>query len=1357
MFFKENLSRIPYRVYSPTARRPNPNAVLNRKPPQHGSVLRRGEAHARKENYCAYVDYKYAEIWIFDVRLADSSQTPDSATVKPGMQSRFTSEQPGGTPSPAASSHTTHGLDFPLEWGLRKVAEGVFLASGLAPPPPMPPKTPVIDLTLDDDKSEGSAEKITPAVEWTMLVCAVLASVGYNMAKEGRFLPLSLRDFLSLPCPRKPEGDLSEHQFSQFKPNLECVGKMICSLDVHLATSGVLCVAPSTKVARSLGRLADHIDEEQQIEGRDVWIAPWGQVGRVISEVIQQESIDNFALWRSLLEEYLSIRGLDATRNEVGLDGAWAKIAIAREQPDGPPRVENILWPLALLFLREREGDGLLSRTTLESVGYIGTSNDITRLASLHSEEDKQWLPTVFNPADAQYHALVALSENFIEEYSIDHGLAWFPTAGNDPPDPVGFMLNWRDTKLDRDRQILEETHRSVLLQPEDIHEEPVGDQSKPVTVVKTAGVYPTPPEGLTLSHIPSNTGSGPLSSVGIVKESMDLDNQDWLSSANPGKSDDFMGNDTMDDLMGEGEDAFVTDKDFDDFFDEQPMGDMDFGDDFGQPMDAMDIHNEFEPKALDEQVNGGDIHKHEDFETRNRQSMGSIPNGETPTTLQNEGEAAENHIQTPPLSPHRAMALLIPEYTSAATNPHPTPPTTSSADGPSYFNSLEDKRKASLYGPINFNPVVEMADKKYQAGGRYYIPPPPEKDIDELAKSTDIITLGSPVDKKKTPYRRAASHRMNRGADVSVISDPEAMDQEMDSAVFSEEYSSSESDVSDASYESEDPLVAPGGPFTLKRKRSVNDDGEPELVDLTMADDSVEVDISMNVGLPPSEVLLPDPFDASLVDVFDTLSLKRDGSSGLAEIDFISIVTVVAEQLMNSLFIPLRRDRPTAKCEDELSLMIARRKTADEMMVHECMQAIFGTTLKCDLENYTSIADAVLEVPRLGRTTIRPIAPPRRPTGMLSRTPGTPISAGSPTTETAPFLPQAASIQRIPAPHVHVHRGENALEMLPPSLRFWDTFGLTPCSGAKNAISLCIFPSGPVMMDAADGFLDRIGSMYDSCRLGMHVRAKVDIVNNGLVEWVLPFGKREIDERVPAPTTEMAMSILENLCGKLGVGLSRIADERQNIVVYIVNPFFHPMALTDISKAFVKMKKSYHLFMGELKLKPNNLVLQVVPADFIASRDSLVIVDNERAMKMAMEVYNRCTIQESQPSKYYPALRLAKPPPSSIEFRLTNDPSPALLYENSMMHVAYCQSLDERWITAAWTDNWGEIRITKAYCLGRRGTPPTKTFEEIYREIWKQTIEAIKIRNVQWRIVVTKVGALDADDVDGMLLFSLT
>ncbi|UKZ76578.1 hypothetical protein TrVFT333_004285 [Trichoderma virens FT-333] len=92
---------------------------------------------------------------------------------------------------------------------------------------------------------------------------------------------------------------------------------------------------------------------------------------------------------------------------------------------------------------------------------------------------------------------------------------------------------------------------------------------------------------------------------------------------------------------------------------------------------------------------------------------------------------------------------------------------------------------------------------------------------------------------------------------------------------------------------------------------------------------------------------------------------------------------------------------------------------------------------------------------------------------------------------------------------------------------------------------------------------------------------------------------------------------------------------------------------------------------------------------------------------------------------------------------------SSSLIRENSCIHVAYAQSVDERWITAAWTDDRGNQQATASYCMGRKGKSPSRNMNEIANEIWETTLELISAWKVLWRVIITKCGPMPQHEMD--------
>jgi mediator of RNA polymerase II transcription subunit 13 len=112
----------------------------------------------------------------------------------------------------------------------------------------------------------------------------------------------------------------------------------------------------------------------------------------------------------------------------------------------------------------------------------------------------------------------------------------------------------------------------------------------------------------------------------------------------------------------------------------------------------------------------------------------------------------------------------------------------------------------------------------------------------------------------------------------------------------------------------------------------------------------------------------------------------------------------------------------------------------------------------------------------------------------------------------------------------------------------------------------------------------------------------------------------------------------------------------------------------------------------------------------------------------------------------------LEQPLPRIIDFKLGSTPSQSLMHENSCLHVGYAESLDGRWITAAWTDNRGQQQATASYSVTRTRTPDRSTAQQkaaILVEIWATTLAMMSIWKVHWRVIVTKSGPMDQREVE--------
>ncbi|KAI1006160.1 hypothetical protein K3495_g2060 [Podosphaera aphanis] len=324
-----------------------------------------------------------------------------------------------------------------------------------------------------------------------------------------------------------------------------------------------------------------------------------------------------------------------------------------------------------------------------------------------------------------------------------------------------------------------------------------------------------------------------------------------------------------------------------------------------------------------------------------------------------------------------------------------------------------------------------------------------------------------------------------------------------------------------------------------------------------------------------------------------------------------------------------------------------------------------------------------------------------------------------------------------IPPPQLEVRRSDSSLSVLPAAVLFWANLGLSPSTGAKDVEAVCLYPDFDGIAANANIFLDRMRSVYESSRFGTHNRIISQDIQNGLVPFTANVSHLSNTNHVP----------LKEITGSLSRTLSSLSVHSRNLVIYFVYIVDDGALLIQICSAMHHLFKMYREVIPEKTITPSNeVVLQLVPLSFIASPSSLVLPLPSDYFRLGLEVYDRCFDFTS--SSLVPAIILECPLPKSIDFRLNSKPSASLLQENTCLHIAYAQSIDNRWITVAWTDNRGVQQMTASYCLGRKNETISTSFAEVANEIWETTLEFISEKSIHWRLMIVRVGFMDSSEI---------
>ncbi|ODH49573.1 hypothetical protein GX48_04360 [Paracoccidioides brasiliensis] len=592
-------------------------------------------------------------------------------------------------------------------------------------------------------------------------------------------------------------------------------------------------------------------------------------------------------------------------------------------------------------------------------------------------------------------------------------------------------------------------------------------------------------------------------------------------------------------------------------------------------------------------------------------------------------------------------------------------------------------------YKPVIFQLKLGSSDKKYKLDGRFWFGLGRRHTTFKMGGyPSDIPTIGFPDKEREN----------NPKLSITITSpSPLVSDNALETKVQSPSASSScSSDNGSITDHGSKASLRPNNPVSLKRKRDSEVEGNTSLSPLerrTLAPGTAKVQLN-DQQLALLGILLSEAVDWPLTGYFSRKENVVFPAFSRRE-DLPQAAQLVVDQVTQSSLCHIRDD----------------------------LYKLEGTDWDCVLSD--SLFDNSDAIGHMSKLDLRTFAT---------------IEDGPNTRKDAPSIKSniSGSICKICPPHVKIHRGNGFLEVLPAAIGFWETFGLEPLQGKKNILPFCIYP--PNITEAADSFMERLGLIYSSGNFGTHSRPSQ---SNGLIPWTLNAASDQ--------DYASLMHALNISCENLGSALSNLSASDENVVIYIINPFVYEAAIVDICSAFIRL---FHKYVGDVDRQHtrhlNELVLQIIPLEFIASPDTLIVPPQIDYLRLALEVYSRCPPKDrsSDWMGCAPPLVLADPIPKVVPFRLSSEPV-APLEEGKCLHVAYSQSVDQRWVTAAWTDSSGRYQTTLSYCLRERDSPVSRSISEIRTQIWETSKDIMDISSSYWRLMVVKDEPIGADEVD--------
>ncbi|KAI6091636.1 mediator complex subunit 13 C-terminal-domain-containing protein [Hypoxylon rubiginosum] len=620
----------------------------------------------------------------------------------------------------------------------------------------------------------------------------------------------------------------------------------------------------------------------------------------------------------------------------------------------------------------------------------------------------------------------------------------------------------------------------------------------------------------------------------------------------------------------------------------------------------------------------------------------------------------------------------------------------------------------SSIFDKVNFGPCLSIVNSKYEGSGRF------DYSVDRSA-DTKSPSLNEPP---TTDYLRRhvrgrrglkdlptkAGHLTIRAPGAQAPSSNQGSPTNIEEAHSDADEISLISDQDDSSYESDEPL-SPVKSSSMRR-RLVDDDGE-SLATSFRELESVDISSShLSLELPQtckSEADLP------LTKYF------ADPEPPLIQYSLPDEQLIMAAQILTDQFATSTLSVSSTSLSLESKVDQRRQLTSLTRRSVQDIKASLPPCLAFASEYQLRPLIELQDVPLLGQPArIQP-----RPVGLEGY--------------------RGSNLFSIPSPHFELRRYESKLSVLPSAVAFWESLGLSPSPGNKDINAICIFPDFEGLLDDMLVFTDRMRSIYESLKLGSFNRLPTA---SGVENGMFPFAT----EKEPVPLSKSSPFLRPSLAGcasKVCQVLASMAVEEINFVVYFVYTPDIAGSIVECCAAFNQIFEGYKRLLSSKKMThSNDLALQLIPQDFVASARSVAMPYPFEFSRLAMETYDRCT-QFGGATPSSPAVMLEQPPPRVIDFKVTTTPSASLLHENTCLHIAYAQSIDGRWVSVAWTDNRGSQQMTASYCLGRKGKSLSTHFADIATEIWGSTRDFISPWRVHWRIIIAKSGTMEQSEID--------
>ncbi|KAG6013059.1 hypothetical protein E4U54_007130 [Claviceps lovelessii] len=1308
-----NISSIAFHVYESTAEQW----------PSFASIAVEIESKLREQGHIVYYDAGRRCIWTFRVQGKDENgdiSTEDMNHQSLGLHdySLVMAEEglldpsslqkprvvvPQAGPTPTSSTPSASVVD-------QSQRQTLVSASQKAPSRLQEQDQNGLDSSIVDSKG-SLGEQTSSKIIYETFMIATLLTISTAFSKRSGSIPLDYRTVLF------PEKALGNDGFANVGERRPTIG----TFKAYMTTTGSLVLSMSCSICRGMLLSNAVLNQGPGASSYRVLAAPFGMIAS--NQLPPPFEGGTASMAQTPNTQALSFRGVPDMH-----DSLWRQTCLKFLQLRGVARskLAGCLWM-----------NLVVSKPKLHDMKV-----EPKRLQQANSTVIFPWPePLCFRKKPVEVLTTSRIGDSLLSGHEECH-------------DPLGNAQAWFSSTAEREEKISKRRQERTAAPQESAIVDPRPsrpNEQSPLTIRRPSttaagSMYPTPPDALQGLNGVTPSLDGTLSSPGnplstAAVPDADHNNSNSAAMAGPYDSEqDYQDSKRQrgdSQLLGEPENMFgdmggdmfgdndITEADFN-FFDEEPGG-MD--------LDAVMAGMSDEAVETSTMPLDHDSTKEEPSGTaESRKQDPRRPEQETSPMVFTKPElrhaiSAQNEVQrgreskrvsakrdSSPFDPHTVFKKVRASFVVAE-------------KGDGYTNAADGMRRNKTFGKVDFDPRLPLINKKYERGGQFDYskiasPEKPKLDMGSLPKTDYLRRHSKQKRRPKDDGLQGLQTSLLLGGSLAGLEPPMipgSSPMKLDAQVSDGEQSTFDSEQDDSSCSSDQEPMSPVK-SSVRHAPDADDDAASHVTSMKELDALEEADHQLAAELPrlykpetpetPLSVLLSDP---------EPLSLELS----LSDEDLIQVAQILTEQAATgTLHLCTTAADVTSSSiveQNHQSLLIEARVSMQ--LLREVVSPYLPGSASVRLKGFLDIQDAPLLIQQPTRFQPRPI-------------PGRDANAEQ--------QKRPSNLYQIPSPHLEVRRSDAKLSILPSAITFWESLGLAPSSGSKEITAVCIFPGWKGMKDNAKTFLGRVKSVYEVLKLGSMDNM---VLSPDMDDGILPY---EVDRISTSPDATMTghgsalVSSLEVLRG----ALSSLGVSDTNVVVFFVYSPSNPGSIVEACAAFQRFFDSYQKeLLAKKDPVANELVLQLVSADVLSSPTSVVVTPSQDLVKLCMETYDRCTLFGGPMPA--PAIRLEQALPRIIDFKLNHAPSASLIRENSCIHVAYAQTVDERWITAAWTDDRGNQQATASYCVRRKGRPASRSTSEVAHEIWDSTLDLVSAWKVHWRIIITKCGPMDQSEVE--------